>query len=343
MAQKFNGQTLTFQNPPHIISHGSVVGPEEKKGPLGKNFDLTYEDAKCGEKTWEKGEKKMVSDSVNLALQKANLTTSDIDIILGGDLLNQLITANFVARDYDVPYLGLYGACSTMVQALGLGAALIDGSYADCVLGYCSSHYQTAERQYRNPLEYGVQYPPYKQWTVTGAGSYILGRVGGSTWITHATFGKVMDLGQKDANDMGGAMAPAAADTLIQHFKDLNRGPQDYDLILTGDLGRTGRKILDSLLVEKNINLGEKLQDCGAMLLTDEKKYGSGGSGCAASAVVVGSVIIPKIINADINRIIIIGTGALLSSLTVKQGESIPSVAHAVVIEKIPGGENNNG
>ncbi len=338
MADKLTGQTHIYQNPPHIIGSASVVGPEEGKSQYGESFDLVYQDTKCGEKTWEKGEKKMVADAIGLALDKASVSPSDIDFIIGGDLLNQIITADFIARDYDLPFVGIYGACSTMIEGLALGSSFMDGGFSDSTMAYCSSHYQTAERQYRTPIEYGAQYPPFKQWTITGAGAFVLGWIGGQAWITHSTFGKVLDLGIKDAYDMGSAMAPAAADTILQHFKDLSRGPQDYDLVITGDLGREGQKILDVLLREKNVDLGEKLSDCGALILSNEKKYGSGGSGCAASAIFLGSVIIPKIIAGELNRVLLLGTGALLSPLTVLQNESIPAVAHAVVVERISGG-----
>lgn len=336
MAEKLQGQTLSYKNPPHIIAHGSIVGPEEGKGPLGDSFDLVCEDAKCGEKTWEKGERKMVSDLIEFTLGKASISASDVDFLIAGDLLDQIITANFVSRDYDIPFLGIYGACSTAVEALALGSMEMDGGYADCILCFASSNYQTAERQFRTPLEYGVQYTDNNQWTVTGAGAYLLGWIGGKVWVTHSTIGKVIDLGIKDANDMGAAMAPAAADTILQHFTDLNRGPQDYDMIVTGDLAGVGKKILASLLEEKNIKTGNKLQDCGAMIFADKKKYGAGGSGCAASAVIIGSVIIPQIISGELNRVLVIGTGALLSPLSVLQNESVPGIAHALVIEKIP-------
>lgn len=335
MAGKFTGQTLFFKNPPGIVGSGTVVGPEEKKGPFGDKFDLTYDDTKCGKDTWEKGEKKMLSDAVDIALSKTNTDVSDINYLIGGDLLNQIVTASYTARDYNIPYLGIYSACSTLIEGLGIGASLMDGGFADCVMTFCSSHYQTAERQFRTPLEYGAQYPPYKQFTVTGAGAYVLGWLNGKVVITHATFGKVIDLGIKDPNDMGSAMAPAAADTILQHFQDVKRGPQDYDLIITGDLGQTGKNVLISLLKEKNINKTDNFFDCGDEILSPDKKYGSRGSGCAASAVLVGSIIIPDIIKGNMERVLVVGTGALLSSLTVQQGESIPGVAHAVVIERM--------
>ncbi len=338
MAKKLSGQTLFFNNPPQIASSGSIVGPEEGKGPLADKFDLVLEDPKNGQKTWEKGERQMVADIIELTMGKASINSSDIDMILGGDLLDQLVTSNYIARDFNIPYLGIYGACSTAVEGLALSALLMDGGYADCVMSYSSSHYQTVERQFRKPLEYGVQYPPEKQWTVTGAGAYILGWKGGHTWITHSTFGKVIDLGTKNPSSMGAAMAPAAADTLLQHFQDLNRGPQDYDLILTGDLARVGSKIFNTLLQEKNINLKDKHQDCGSLIFGDNQKYGAGGSGCAASATVLAGSIIPELKKGNLSRTLIIGTGVLLNPLIIKQNESIPAIAHAVVIEKIPEG-----
>lgn len=337
MSKRSKGQTFIFENPPHIVAHASIVGPEESKGPYSDYFDLHCTDVKCGKDSWEKGEEKMATDAVNLSLDKASVTPGDVDFLLGGDLLNQLITADFVARDLDIPFLGLYSACATLTQGLVLAAALMVGGFADCSVAFSSSHYQTAERQYRTPLEYGAQYPPYKQYTVTGAGSYVLGWLGGNVWITHGTLGKVIDLGVSDPNDMGSAMAPAAAEIVLQNFTDLNRDINDYDLILTGDLGMTGKKMLTTLLEEKNINLENKLLDCGAEIFGKKKQYGSGGSGVGASAVFMGSVIIPKIISGEFNRILLIGTGALLSPTTVKQNESIPTIAHGVVVEKIPG------
>ena len=338
MAEKLTGQTIVFQNPPRIISHASVVGRDEGKGPYGKSFDLVYDNAKCGKESWEKAEKKMVSDAIELAMGKGSLAANNIDLLIGGDLLNQIITANFLARDLDIPFLGVYGACATLVEGMALGAALLDGGFADCTLIFASSHYQTAERQYRTPLEYGAQYPPYKQWTVTGAGAYTLGWLGGEAQLTQATFGSVIDLGVNDPNDMGSAMAPAAADTIIQHFIDLQRGPQDYDLILSGDLGEVGKSLLIELLLEKNLSVKKKLQDCGALIFKGLKGYGAGGSGVGATATMLGSMLIPRLVSGELKRVLLVGTGALLSPVTVKQNESIPCIAHALTVEKIPGG-----
>ena len=334
MVKKIKGQTLTYQNPPEIVASGSIVGPEEANGPLRDNFDLTSQDPKFNQKTWEKGEKQMISEIIGVTFDKASVTPSDVDLMLAGDLTNQITPSNFVARDFDIPYLGLFNACATFIEALNVGSMAIDGGFADCILAYTSSHYQTSERQFRTPIEYGDQYPPIKQWTVTGAGAFILGWKGGNVQITHSTFGKIIDLGRKNPKDLGSAMAPAAVDTLLQHFKDLNRGPQDYDLIVTGDLGAFGSKIFKLLLEEKNVDLQDKYEDCGNMIFDDSDKYGSGGSGPAVSAVVLGSTLIPDITGGNNNRILVIGTGALFNPLTTQQNETIPGIAHALVIEK---------
>lgn len=339
MAKKLTGQTLKFANPPLIVGSGSIVGPEETKGPLGDRFDLTVKDPKEGKKTWEKGERQMVSEVLEYTMGQAAVSSADIDFLLGGDLMNQIITSNYIARDYDIPYLGLYGACSTVIEALGLGSVLMDGGYADCVLAYSSSHYQSAERQYRKPLEYGIQYPPEKQWTVTGAGAYVLGWINGDLQISSCTWGKVIDLGEKDSNNLGAAMAPAAVDTILQHFQDLNRAPEYYDLVVTGDLARVGKDILLELLEEKNVKLGERHVDCGNIIFGDKKKYGAGGSGCAASATVLTADLLPRIKSGELNRILAVGTGSLQNSLIIKQNESIPGIAHAVEIEKAGGGK----
>ncbi len=271
MAKNIEGQSLTFETRPGVFGYGTVGGPEEGKSPLSNKFDLIYEDARCGEKTWELGEMKMVKKAIDYALGRASLDKNSIDIILGGDLLNQIVVSNFTARNLSIPFLGFYGACSTMIEVLLVGSLLIDGNYADNIMGFSSSHYQTAERQFRTPLEYGDQYPPTKQWTITGAGAYILDQNRGEVVITQGTIGKVIDLGINDSNDLGSAMAPAAADTILQHFSDLDRGPQDYDLIITGDLGRVGKDVLRALMQEKKCDPGDKLKDCGSMILKIKK------------------------------------------------------------------------
>lgn len=331
---KRSGKTVYFDSPPVMVETSAMAGEMEGKGPLKQYFDKIINDSYYGTDTFEKAERKICGENCQNLLQKANLQPDQIDYILAGDLLNQIITANFCARDLMIPFIGLYGACSTMIEALALGSMLIDGGFAQKILAFASSHYQTAERQYRMPTEYGSQYPPYKQWTVTGSGSFILSKDGTGPRITHATIGKVMDFGVNEPNDMGSAMAPAAADTIIQHLKDLNRRPEDYDLIVTGDLGEVGKTMARELLNEASYNVDAVIEDCGAMLYSQEQKTGAGGSGAAASALVLASYFYQKLKQGEFCRIMVVGTGALLSPTSSLQGESIPGIAHAITIEK---------
>ncbi|QSZ28374.1 stage V sporulation protein AD [Aceticella autotrophica] len=332
--KKIGTQSVKLSNPPSFISSATIVGPKEGKGPLKDYFDIILTDDTYGEKSWEKAECKMFQDSINLALKKVNLQINDIDYLLGGDLLNQIITASFAARQFNVPTLGLYGACSTMAEGLSLGAMLIDGEYADNVIITTSSHFSTAERQYRFPLEQGVQRPFTSQWTVTGSGSSILSSKGEGPYITHITIGKVIDLGIKDANNMGAAMAPAAADTIITHFNDTGFTIDDYDLIITGDMARVGRNILLDLLNKEGYNIDSKYKDCGIEIFDETQDVHSGGSGAGCSSVVLNSWLLSKIKNGVYNRVLFIATGALLSPTSSQQGESIPAIAHAVTICK---------
>ncbi|MDK2804911.1 MAG: stage sporulation protein [Thermoanaerobacterium sp.] len=335
MAQKKMGsQTVKFVNPPSIISSGTIVGPKEGQGPLKDYFDMILTDDTYGEKSWEKAECKMFQDSVNLALKKASLNINDIDYLIGGDLLNQIITSSFAARQFNVPTFGLYGACSTMAEGLSIGSMLIDGGFADYVIVTTSSHFSTAERQYRFPLEQGVQRPFTAQWTVTGSGSSLLSSTGSGPYITHVTTGKVVDLGMKDANNMGAAMAPAAADTIITHFNDTGFTINDYDLIITGDMARVGKSILMELLNKEGLNIEDKYKDCGIEIYDESQDVHSGGSGAGCSAVVLNGWLLSQIKNGTFNRVLFIATGALLSPTSTQQGESIPGIAHAVTISR---------
>ncbi|WKV09021.1 stage V sporulation protein AD [Thermoanaerobacterium sp. CMT5567-10] len=335
MAQKKMGsQTVKFVNPPSIISSGTIVGPKEGQGPLRDYFDMILTDDTYGEKSWEKAECKMFQDSVNLALKKASLNINDIDYLIGGDLLNQIITSSFAARQFNVPTFGLYGACSTMAEGLSIGSMLIDGGFADYVIVTTSSHFSTAERQYRFPLEQGVQRPFTAQWTVTGSGSSLLSSTGSGPYITHVTTGKVVDLGMKDANNMGAAMAPAAADTIITHFNDTGFTINDYDLIITGDMARVGKSILMELLNKDGLNIEDKYKDCGIEIYDESQDVHSGGSGAGCSAVVLNGWLLSQIKNGTFNRVLFIATGALLSPTSTQQGESIPGIAHAVTISR---------
>ena len=276
----------------------------------------------------------MLEQAICGATDKANLLATDIDILLSGDLLNQIISASFSARQIQTSFIGLFGACSTMTESLAVGACLIDGGFADKVACATCSHFSTAERQFRFPLELGCQRPPTAQWTVTGAGCSILSREGKGHNITFATFGKVIDFGINDMNNMGAAMAPAAADTLKNFFNDTKTKPSDYDLIVTGDLGKLGSEILVDLLESYGFKLSENYCDCGQLIFSNTQKSFMGGSGCGCSASMINSYIYNKLDNGEYKKIIVMSTGALLSTTSAQQGETIPGIAHAIVIEK---------
>lgn len=333
MLNRIGKRTIIFNNKPSIGGHFSIVGYKEGEGPLKEWFDKIVEDAKFGEDSWEKAESKFILTAVNGALSTAQLTSNDIDYYLGGDLLNQCIATNYTLRELEIPFFGLYGACSTMAESLILGSILIDGGFAQNLICATTSHFCTAERQYRYPLEYGGQRPLTSQWTVTGAGASILTNKQASPYISYATVGKVIDLGIKDANNMGSAMAPAACDTILAFFSDTGFSKNDYDLIITGDLGEIGLELLNQLLIENDLDLSDKLDDCGCMIF-DNKKQDThcGGSGCGCSASVLNSNIIKRLKDGSLSRILFIATGALMSPTTTQQGETIPAVAHLLEI-----------
>lgn len=332
--KKLGQQTVMFQNPPVIVATATIVGPKEGEGPLGNTFDKVVQDLYYGEKCWERAERRMLGEVMQATLKKAGLAPTAVDYVLAGDLLNQIISAGFTARLLGIPFIGLYGACATMYEGLALGAMLIDGGFADYVLVGASSHYATAERQYRFPTEQGVQRPATAQWTVTGAGAALLARSGTGPVITHATIGRVIDLGQGDPHDFGSAMAPAAADTIVRHLQDTARGPQDFDLFLTGDLGLYGKGLAEQLVRERGFEIGNKHGDCGVMIYDHQKQdTHAGGSGCACAAVVTCGYLMQQMLTGKIKRVLGVATGALLSPLTTKQGETIPVVAHAAAIE----------
>lgn len=326
--------TLFFQNKPAIIATSTICGPKESQGNLGDYVETRLKDDTFGQDTYEKAECKMLSHAIERSVDNANLRLSDVDCLISGDLLNQIISSSFSARKFDVPYLGVYNACSTMSEALALSAVFVDGGYMDNVVAATGSHFSTAERQYRYPLELGSVRPPQAQWTVTGAGSAVVSsKKGLFPRITCATIGKVTDFGVTDANNMGAAMAPAAMRSLSNHFKDTGRTVDYYDLILTGDLGALGSRLLKHLTIEKGIDISKNHVDCGEMIYNiDEKEY-QGGSGAGCSAVVLNSYIYKKMRERKLNKILFIATGALLSTLSTQQGESIPAIAHAIAIE----------
>lgn len=325
--------TVYFKNKPSLSTTYSIVSNKEGEGPIGAKFDMIIDDDYFGEKTFEKAECKMLSTAIDRVIKKANVRKSDIDAILSGDLLNQIVSASFAARDYNIPYIGIYNACSTMSEGLALGSVLVDGGYMNNVIVATGSHFSTAERQYRYPLELGSVRPPQSQWTVTGAGACIISSKGDGVPITSATFGKVVDYGITDANNMGAAMAPAAMDTLITHFTETKREPSYYDLIVTGDLGALGSRLLKHIINENGYDISSNHVDCGEIIYNiDEEEY-QGGSGAGCSAVVFCSYIYEKLKRGEIKKVLFLATGALLSTVTTQQGESIPCVSHAVSLE----------
>ena len=334
MIKKVGENTVKFTVPPKIISGYSIVGPKEGLSPFAKYFDYILRNDDFNEKTYERAERKMLEQAICGAIDKANSLSTDIDILLSGDLLNQIISATFSARQIQTSFIGLFGACSTMTESLAVGACLIDGGFANKVACATCSHFSTAERQFRFPLELGCQRPPTAQWTVTGAGCSIISREGKGHNISYATFGKVVDFGINDMNNMGAAMAPAAADTLKNLFNDTKTSPNDYDLIVTGDLGKLGSELLVDLLESYGFNLKENYCDCGQMIFSNTQKSFMGGSGCGCSASMINSYILRKLDDGDYKKIILMSTGALLSTTSAQQGETIPGIAHAIIIEK---------
>ena len=332
--KKIGKQTIKLENPVTISSTYSIVGPKEGEGPLAKYFDNIIEDEYWGEKTWEKTEAKIVRECVAGCLGKEKVSNSDIDFMFSGDLLNQCVSSSFGIRERQIPYYGIFGACSTFVEGLSLGAMLIDGQMADKVLCSTSSHFCGAEKQFRFPLELGNQRPPSSQWTVTGSGTALLSSTGSGPNITHITTGKIVDMGIKDANNMGAAMAPAAVDTLYQHFQDTGRGPSYYDLILTGDLGNIGKNITTELLESRGYNVKNNYNDCGLLIFDRNKQdVHSGGSGCGCCATTFCGYIFNQLQHKKIKKVLLCATGALMSPTTAQQNESILGIAHAVSIE----------
>lgn len=326
-------QTWKFENSIYINSAGTAVGPREAEGPLGSKFDIAFDDLHCGEENWELAERKLMQQSIDACLKKAELEYKDVNLFLAGDLLNQNVTANYVGRHTQIPLLCMFGACSTSMETLAVGSALVDGGFANRIIASTSSHNATAERQFRYPTEYGGQKPDSATFTVTGAGTALVSREPGKVKITSATIGKVMDYGINNPFDMGSAMAPAAADTIQMHFEDTGTSPEDYDLILTGDLSGVGSPILVELLKEEGYNMAAKHNDCGLMIYRPDQGVFAGGSGCGCSAVVTYGHIIDELINGRLKKVFVVATGALLSPIMIQQKETIPTIAHGVVLE----------
>lgn len=334
MNQRIGKQTVRFGEPPVILETAAIVGEKEGQGPLAQSFDNILDDDQWGEKSWEKAESKLQRETALLALKKAQLTTDDMNYVLAGDLLNQCVGAHYGLRDLKIPFLGVYGACSTMAESMSIGSMLIGGGCADYALCVTSSHFCSAEKQYRFPLEYGGQRTPSAQWTVTGSGAAILAKNGNGPKITHVTTGKIIDMGINDANNMGAAMAPAAIDTLAQHFTDTGFTPKDYDLILTGDLGVVGSEILCDLITKEGYDISKRHNDCGKMIFNiEEQDVHAGGSGCGCCASVFCGHIMKELKKGTYKKILLMATGALMNPSSLQQGETIPSIAHAVAIE----------
>ncbi|MDE7262007.1 MAG: stage V sporulation protein AD [Oscillospiraceae bacterium] len=335
MQKRLGRQTVALEQPAVILSHAAVGGNQEGEGPLAEYFDHLCEDSFFGEKTWEKAESTMQKLALSRALEKGGFSPGQMDYVLAGDLLNQCIGTSFGLRDFNIPFYGLYGACSTMGESMALGSMLIAGGFAQRLAAMTSSHFCTAERQYRMPVPYGNQRTPTAQWTATASGCVILGDQGDGPRITAVTCGKIVDKGICDVNNMGAAMAPAAYDTLAAHFQATGTKPSDYDLVLTGDLGVLGHQIVTDFFAQDGVDMSKNYQDCG-MLLYDIQKQDmhAGASGCGCSASVLCGYLLRQMDEGKLHRILFAPTGALLSPTSSFQGESIPSICHALTIEK---------
>ena len=335
MARNKRGQHSFVPPEPVIITHwASVAGKKESEGPLASTFDIKSQDTYFGQKTWEQAEKQMQKLALTKLAEKADMRTNQFDVVFSGDLLNQCIGSSFTLRNLGIPHLGLYGACSTMAESLLMAAMCVGGGFADKAVAMTSSHFASSERQYRFPLGYGGQRTPTSQWTVTGSGAALVCASGKGPRITGCTIGCVRDLGIKDANNMGAAMAPSAYDTIRTHLEDFGKGPEDFDLIVTGDLGQLGKEMLLELSKRDGLSLGGKLTDCGTLVFDNTvQDVHSGGSGCGCSAITLCGYLLGKLSSGKLKKILFCGTGALLSPTSTQQGLPIPGVCHAVAIE----------
>lgn len=332
-------QTWVFESKPFIIGSSAVGGPFEAQGNLAADFDLLHEDIWLGQDSYEKAEKKLLEQACETAIKKAGLKKEDVQFFMSGDLINQIISSSFTARTLGIPYLGLYGACSSSMEGLALASLIVDSGFAQNALAATSSHNAASEKQYRYPTEYGAQKPPYAQWTVTGAGAGVIAKSGSGPRVVAATIGRVVDMGLSDPFNMGAAMAPAAVDTIEAHFRDLNLDASHYDLIATGDLGRVGHHIAADLLKKHGIDIPkEKLTDCGILIYKEDQPVFSGGSGCACAATTTYGHLLNRMRKHELKRILVVATGALLSPMSYQQKETIPCVAHGVSIEILEGG-----
>jgi stage V sporulation protein AD len=330
--RKRGSQSWFFENNIYLNEAATVVGPMEAQGPLGNTFDITYDELHCHEDNWEKAERRLLQQSIDTCIQKANLQKDQIDLLLSGDLLNQNVSSNYVAKSLSIPFLCMFGACSTSMETLAVASALIDAGFANKAVAATSSHNATAERQFRYPTEYGGQKPGTATTTITGAGAALVSKQKSNIKIESATIGKVVDYKMTDPFDLGSAMAPAAYDTIKNHLGDLGRSPNDYDLILTGDLSGVGSPIVKDMLREDGINIDDVHNDCGLMIYNSDQPVFAGGSGCACSAVVTYGHILSELRKGNLQKVLMVATGALMSPTMVQQKETIPTIAHGVVL-----------
>ena len=328
-------QTIKMKNNVYLTAGYSMVGPMEGKGPLKEYFDYVIQDDTLKEKSFEKSERKLLKTIIVGAIEKAGLNTNQIDFFLGGDLLNQIVSSSYTARELEIPFVGLYSACATMAEALVLSSIFIDNKLAKNIVAATCTHFSSAERQYRFPLELGNQRPPTAQWTITGGGASIVSSTPSKVKISAVTFGKVVDFGVADVNNMGAAMAPAACDTIKTHLINMKRTVDDYDFIATGDLGKLGSEILIDLMEREQIILKQNYSDCGCMIYDKTERVFMGGSGAGCSASVLNSYILKKLKTGQFKRVLLVSTGALMSTTSSQQGDTIPGIAHAVEFEYV--------
>ena len=334
MSQMIGKQSIAFEEPSYVIASGNVAGKKEGEGPLGKCFDMICGDDKFGAESWEEAESTMQKEAAALAMGKAGVKPEEVRYVFAGDLLGQTIATSFGIMNYNIPLFGVYGACSTAGESMSLAAMCVAGGYADTVLAMTSSHFASAEKQFRFPLEYGNQRPASATWTVTGSGAFLIGKKKSHVKITGVTTGKIVDYGIRDSMNMGAAMAPAACDLIVRHFEDFQRKPSDYSKIITGDLGYVGRTILLDLLKEKGFDLSGVHTDCGIEIFDkDTQGTDSGGSGCGCSAITMSAHFLPHIQDGTLKRVLFVPTGALLSTVSFNEGQNVPGIAHGVVLE----------